>query len=83
MLTNMDLESDGSERNVWLTVIKAAESGKVVEGLELVKAASPRHYATDYKKLRGNLEEIKQDAKKTSIRLYGVKTFDVPEEVEK
>lgn len=48
----------------------------------LVKGRAPRQYYTEFKKLKGNAIEMKNDAQKTEVRVYAVNTFDVPEKVE-
>lgn len=82
VLTNMDLTSEGREKNVWASAIIAAESGQIEESLMLVKGRAPRQYSVDYKKLKGNFIEMKNDAQKTDVKIYAVNTFDVPEKVE-
>lgn len=50
--------------------------------LELIKGVAVATYLKDYKKLRANAQAIKEDSAARAMKVYAVKTFDVPEEVQ-
>jgi hypothetical protein len=83
VLTNMNLSEDGREVDYWGNAVMLAEQGNVIESMMVVKSVAPRQYALDYRKLKGNFNQIKEDAIKTKVNVYALNTYEVPEQVEK
>lgn len=82
VLTNMNLTEDGRVRSVWGDAVALAEKGEVKASLDLVKGVAVATYLKDYKKLRANAQAIKEDSASRAMKVYAVKTFEIPEEVQ-
>ena len=82
--TNMDLENDGREKNIWKDIIKNVEEGNIEEGLEILKNGVSRTYTVDYGKMLNNFKMMRADAiarQKKEKTSYDVSAFDVPANV--
>ena len=77
LLTNMDLDCNGREFNVWRSILNEAKAGDLDSVLETITDVSPRLVATDFRKVRGSLEAIRDFYKRSRSKVYPLSSFDI------
>ena len=81
ILTNMNLDDNGREINIWKELYEKAKKQEMALTIADIAEASPRVALLDFKKIKNSLEELRRYNKKTEVKVYDIESFHKIEEL--